>query len=242
MKLRAEEKVLYFGNRKVNFYNINEVKISSHSFWLRIIGYSRLIIKIYLNDTPHTLNLIVNNNQAEEFSVDLIRKIQKQLFEMLSSNIEKLNIDVQKIDCFFKNNFYIRRSSLDNFKNHFNKKQLNSTCSNISLFLQHPLLKNEDKTPQNLKEQLSKLNDFHSEVPRRWITHNDDFIKNQKIEYKYFFDNVEEEKLTEEQVDASLVFDDANITVAAAGSGKTSVMVAKAGFAISSGYAKPSEI
>src|SRR5690606_33762160 len=48
--------------------------------------------------------------------------------------------------------------------------------------------------------------------------------------------------LTEEQIDAVLCFDDHELVVAAAGSGKTSTMVAKAGYALERQLCKPEEI
>lgn len=53
---------------------------------------------------------------------------------------------------------------------------------------------------------------------------------------KAFFDKVEKSPLTEEQARAVLCFDNRVLLVASAGSGKTSTMVAKAGYALSKGY------
>lgn len=53
---------------------------------------------------------------------------------------------------------------------------------------------------------------------------------------KAFFDSVEKSPLTEEQAKAVVCFDDRVLLVAAAGSGKTSTMVAKAGYALRKGY------
>lgn len=53
---------------------------------------------------------------------------------------------------------------------------------------------------------------------------------------KAFFDTVEKSPLSEEQACAVLCFDNRVLLVASAGSGKTSTMVAKAGYALSKGY------
>ena len=55
-------------------------------------------------------------------------------------------------------------------------------------------------------------------------------------ESKEFFDTVEKSPLTSEQAEAVLCFDNRVLLVASAGSGKTSTMVAKAGFALTKGY------
>ena len=57
-----------------------------------------------------------------------------------------------------------------------------------------------------------------------------------------FFDSIEKSPLTEEQARAVISYDNRVQVVAAAGSGKTSVMVARAAYAVEKGFAKPDEI
>lgn len=61
-------------------------------------------------------------------------------------------------------------------------------------------------------------------------THNHIFIKNELEIYKSYFDTVEKMPLTEMQRKAVVVNEQANLVVAGAGSGKTSVMVARVGY------------
>lgn len=56
---------------------------------------------------------------------------------------------------------------------------------------------------------------------------------------KSYFDTVEKSPLTKEQAEAVICFDSRVLLVAAAGSGKTSTMVAKAGYALKQGYFAP---
>ena len=57
-----------------------------------------------------------------------------------------------------------------------------------------------------------------------------------------FFDRIEARPLTDEQRRTVVVDEDRNLVVAAAGSGKTSVIVAKAGWLLHRGYRRPSEL
>ncbi len=75
-----------------------------------------------------------------------------------------------------------------------------------------------------------------------FAAHNADYLAKQKERLKPFFGRVEKNPLTEEQVEACICMDDAVQIVAAAGSGKTSTMVAKAGYALHEGFAKPEQI
>ncbi len=59
------------------------------------------------------------------------------------------------------------------------------------------------------------------------------------IDARRFFDTVEKSPLTPEQAEAVITFDNRVLLVASAGSGKTSTMVAKAGYALQRGYFAP---
>lgn len=64
----------------------------------------------------------------------------------------------------------------------------------------------------------------------------------QMVARKAFFETVEKNPLTDEQIHACVCMDDAVMVVAAAGSGKTSTMVAKTGYALHEGLATPEQI
>ena len=68
------------------------------------------------------------------------------------------------------------------------------------------------------------------------------YVSNQLNESREFFDQVEARPLTDEQRKAVVIDEDRNLAVAAAGSGKTSVIVAKAGWLVWRGYRHPSEL
>jgi DNA helicase-4 len=70
------------------------------------------------------------------------------------------------------------------------------------------------------------------------------FVKREMTDPRWvaFFKQVEKTELTFEQQEAVVVFEDRNLLIAAAGSGKSSTLVAKVGYAISRDYAKPHEV
>ncbi|MEJ2802534.1 UvrD-helicase domain-containing protein [Comamonadaceae bacterium PP-2] len=68
------------------------------------------------------------------------------------------------------------------------------------------------------------------------------FLARQKVVRKEFFNTVEKNPLTDEQIHACVCMDDAVMVVAAAGSGKTSTIVAKTGYALHEGLASPDQI
>lgn len=72
--------------------------------------------------------------------------------------------------------------------------------------------------------------------------HNQQHQALQRDKLKDFFDTIEKNPLTEEQIDACVCMDENIQIVAAAGSGKTSTMVAKAGYALKEGIVEPHQI
>lgn len=76
----------------------------------------------------------------------------------------------------------------------------------------------------------------------KFEAHNAKFLKDQKDKLDDFFASVERNPLTNEQMDSCICMDDAVQIVAAAGSGKTSTIVARIGYALKEGLARPEQI
>lgn len=78
---------------------------------------------------------------------------------------------------------------------------------------------------------------------REWAARqNESFAEREKAESADFFRTVEKAPLTDEQIMATICFDNRVRAIASAGSGKTSTMVARAGYAVRRGIAAPEEI
>ncbi|PWB97132.1 DNA helicase UvrD [Salinibacterium hongtaonis] len=73
----------------------------------------------------------------------------------------------------------------------------------------------------------------------RW---NERFLEQERRSFRSFFDNVERSPLTDEQAAAVVCFDNRVQLIAAAGSGKTSTMIAKAGYAVYRGIVTPDQV
>ena len=68
------------------------------------------------------------------------------------------------------------------------------------------------------------------------------YVTRQAEEYADFFDQVESEPLTESQRRACIIDEDNNLVRAGAGTGKTSTMIGRAGYLMTSGQARPQQI
>ncbi len=81
------------------------------------------------------------------------------------------------------------------------------------------------------------------EAPERFRARaNETFVENELVRSKDFLDRIEARPFTAEQRRAVVTDEDRNLVVAAAGSGKTSVIVAKTGWLVRRGSRRPSEL
>lgn len=72
--------------------------------------------------------------------------------------------------------------------------------------------------------------------------HNREFAANEVFLFKNYFDNVEKKPLSDKQREAVVLNERSNLVIAGAGSGKTSVMVARVGYVIQKYGVQPHEI
>lgn len=93
----------------------------------------------------------------------------------------------------------------------------------------------------DLREHVAGLADETRDAVEFWRTEhleswarrrNADFLAREKVELAEFFSKVEKKPLTDEQIESVVCFDNRVRVIASAGSGKTSTMVAKAGYAL----------
>ena len=105
--------------------------------------------------------------------------------------------------------------------------------------------------PSNWPDELSgtdvirKFHDikaFLSSPEKRRTEANRIYVANELARSKEFFDQIGSKPLTDEQRRAVAIDEDCNLVVAAAGSGKTSVIIAKTAWLIHRNYRQPSEI
>ncbi len=89
---------------------------------------------------------------------------------------------------------------------------------------------------------VKSIKEFLEDPERLRAEVNNTFVEMELKRSQGFFDRIETRPLTEEQRRAVVVDEDRNLVVAAAGSGKTSVIVAKAGWLLHRKYLNPSEL
>lgn len=100
----------------------------------------------------------------------------------------------------------------------------------------------EELLPAGARDEYESIALLIADPSAALARRNKDFVARELVRRASFFDSVESTPLTAEQRDAAVVLEDHTLLVAAAGSGKSSTVVAKVGYLIEAGICDPAEI
>ncbi|NQY89608.1 MAG: UvrD-helicase domain-containing protein [Colwellia sp.] len=131
-------------------------------------------------------------------------------------------------------NRYLRQSTIEHIK----------LGANQEFKRWFPWIQSSDagKTLTKVTEQLQLLRYYHHWTKQDIADCRDSYINKQLQVHKSFFDKVESNPLTLRQRKACIIDNDNNLLLAGAGTGKTSVMVGRAGYLLTSLQAKSDQI
>jgi len=202
----------------------------------RGLVWASIVVK-FDDKSKETLRGLTNRNAAS-----LAQQIQAacdlNAIERLKTLLSRAERQRERLDAFLDQPRWIAQSDLSQFMASFPAP---SPASDLRQFLESD---SGGVARQFLSKEQEMMVSYHlssSSVPdlearNKW------FLDEEIKRYRDFFDTVEKNPLTDEQREAVVTFDDNVMTVAAAGSGKTSVLIAKAGYAVAAGLFKPEEI
>ncbi|EGR2739664.1 UvrD-helicase domain-containing protein [Vibrio parahaemolyticus] len=202
------------------------------------------VIKLHTNKSDSPCILLFRCDWNDQ--VKIIEAVDKAAYELALSEKKHIESVIRALQKETENKFntltYISGSKFYHFVEKLKQQYDFDALLHVERVYRNKYLKLPEDEISDAIQQSEYLQTTLKPNSQRWRSVNLETMKKQSIDNANFFKNVESSKLTPKQTLAALVFDDANIVVAAAGSGKTSVIVAKAGFAITSGFAKASEI
>lgn len=184
--------------------------------------------------------LFAGGNRADEANHRLIAAVRHRLQQLANEQAALLAAIEADAKTVLRPGIYVRGSEMRKWREAVASRQPAKALHQLQTLIRHPLF--PSGATSTIAERIARVTDLLSSDGNARHEHNQRFIDEQKHAYAAFFKKVETQALTDEQIKAALVFDDANLVIAAAGSGKTSVIVAKAGYAIAAGMMDESEI
>lgn len=217
--------------------------------------FELLVIKkdaIILKDKHKFLRIKLNNIESYElkkkilfnnlllttknttFSISALDKFKtRKITRILDylKNYELIKQDFALYDDILEHRKYISKTEGNNLYTRIK----NSLIFDLKIFYFNELKKEYNKYLKYFKVYLKAPEKIRLE-------NNEIFVKQELIAFKEFFDTVESQPLTEQQRKAIIINEDNNLIVAGAGSGKTSVVVAKVIYLIQKKLVKPEEL
>lgn len=183
----------------------------------------------------------IANNDANLLKETLDRQITRSLSRKLDENAQSVHWLVRDMDEFLALPKYLAQRDIAQWTHRIESKETGEPTQTVLSVLRHPYA-NLDLLPPEMQAGAGMLFGIMSGRLEVLAQRNRRFVEGELLAHRAFFDTVENTPLTQEQRIASIVMDDRNLLVAAAGSGKTSTVVGKVGYALRTGLAAPHEI
>lgn len=172
----------------------------------------------------------IKNDFAPIFLTQIKRaceRFQRQYIEPLQSELLQAHHDLAALS---SKKDYLRRSVFNSWlvrHEYLKEKITQPVCSKLDEEYTHYL--------KALYPALMESAEYYQQLNRQ-------FVDNTLEDFQCYFDSVESQPLTKKQREACVINEQSNLVLAGAGTGKTSVMVGRAGYLLKSNQALPSEI
>ena len=185
------------------------------------------------------LNGVVNS-RASEFIGALRSAISQAMVRAVTRHEAELQRVASGIRSLLSGPRYVSHRDVESWKSEIADTDHTSLARLLPIF-DNSLLPREQIIAET-RACLDLLTDVMSGTGDQIKRRNERFVTREIVRCKDFFDDVEKTSLTTEQRIASVVFEDRNLLVAAAGSGKTSTIVGKIGYALLTKQYAPRDI
>ena len=188
------------------------VTLTTHSQSFHLEGLSAKVAKSLSEDLEHRTKATIIAHVLS--AKDVLPEVESQTRKLLESNR------------------YISQSDIRNWL---------SQIPDIGQDFAHPFF-DPDLLPKKTRSNLELFMDIREPGSTLLKQVNEQFVQKSINEFAHLFQRLEEFPLSEEQMRSAIINEDRNLLIAAAGSGKTSTIVAKAVYLVCAGLAKPEEI
>lgn len=209
---------------EANHYStiVSKPELVNGVFWNQISLHTRSGNKIVISG--------IKKGISDSLLADLIQSICKYHLKQINSAYNQIEDSIQHFNSKF-NNRYAKHSEIEAWKRRSQKLV--------------ELLENKDDLdflPEKTRVRINVFLNLFNNSQKIRNDRNKSFIEEELDKHKEFFDKIESKPLTPRQRLSCIVNEDNTLVIAGAGSGKTSVIISKAGYLIHSKLAVPHEI
>lgn len=235
VRLEVGQAVFQAGDGGLQVVAYADVRWISQKSWM--VGWA----DVYVSTGSRTLEAKrLSAQDAQRLQQVLATRIADAVAKRVSTYRDGIAYFCRSIDALLATPFYLS----DRDRRKWLEAYVTGASGDRKAFLallDHPFFELGRIEP-SLKEKVSIIQSCARQRPARIRERNREFVEAELKKYADFFDRIEKRPLTSEQRRAAVVMEDRNLLVAPAGSGKTSALVGKIGYALQSGFCTPSDI
>lgn len=230
------------GGERCAFADFLGVEEQATWFMPRCLGGGRLSLNFLICGEVQHRGHLVRAMDSARIARALQCATERFLAKRLANIEATISILVDAVDAVYRSDRYVRHSQATGLvRDH--GAGFRPVFQMLALIEKHPLLPPGSKVKlSELRESLRQRKPCFDETEAYRSRHNDAYMAHARVAEAEYFRTVESSPLTDAQVDASLTFEDATLVVAAAGSGKSSCIVGKIGFALKTGLFNDGQI
>lgn len=196
--------------------------------------------KVYIRTADAVLTL---PGASKDIASSLVSRLDAMVLASLGQRLGKLEPLIlrnsERVEAFLAQDRYLRHSDVVAFQGAL--RHGSDLTGILFEVLDHPYA-GRLQLSTSLRDRAKRIDGATKPGSNVIKQRNEEFIRRELEAQSNFFDLVEKTPLTDEQRRAAIIFEDRNLLVAAAGSGKSSTLIGKAGYAIQRGLFEPSEI
>jgi DNA helicase IV len=219
------------GNTQVAYLDLTEIAVQAQWPWASLI----------LNAGAHQFRFGgIRRAEADRFTGVLRGRVHLVVAQAIEGERPLLQHLRQHLDAFLAADRYLAHHDLAAWRRALARLP-QPDLAKVRALLAHPCL-NSSALPADLASCVRKLLDVLTGSAQEVASRNADFVKKALVTHADFFDCIEARPLTGEQRHAAVVMEDRNLLIAAAGSGKSSTVVAKIGYALKTRLCEPHEV
>lgn len=240
--IKLEPASICFNGGTYHLLAVRNVQEEPAPFPVSIFRVTQLQIDVASDHKVFTFRLIAKAARATELQrtiIETARTAMTQFVDKLAAQVTA--IETAKSETYAELS-YVRHSRGQRLAEAY-LKSAESIRSRLATCAAWDLLDvNQKERVAALGVRMDALFPYLKDWPETRKVHNEKFVLHFAQHEQFYFRKVESSPLTKEQVDAALTFDDATVVVAAAGSGKSSCIVGKIGFALKAGLFRDDQI
>lgn len=215
-------------NNKIIFYNSFRKEIYPFDDIQSPMEFQNSTIRVCTNNGIFKLKSLQSSNAILQTINEELFRFKKEINQRFN---QKITSEVLTFKKLMSQDIFIKKHELE----HFFFSIRNTLNRTLDTFWETQSNKEEIEHFNLLKSSFENLDQLYND-------HNNNFIEHEIIKYKDLFDKVEKNPLVYSQRRSCVTNEESNLILAGAGSGKTSVMIARCAYLINSHGIDASEI